>query len=132
MARETITRYLDDLDTTQEASETITLGYRGFLYELDLTEEHAQELDGVLEFWIQAAHAKGKWPKRVQAVKEPAPAPVKAARKPAGLTPEQRREAREWGRANGFQVAARGYLNPELVKAFKKAHRNHKAVAANT
>lgn len=127
MARETIVRLLDDFDRTQEASETVVIGYRGFLYELDLTDEHARELDAAIDPWITAAHGKSKWPKRTQVVNGTAPAePAKAAprkRATAGLTAKQRGEIRQWGRDNGFEVATRGYLKPDLVKAYKKANK---------
>lgn len=127
MAREVIIRHIDDLDHTLEASNVELIGFRGFIYELDLTTAHSDELAELLQPYITAAHEKVKWPKR-NAKETPKPPAVrkKATRKrvSSNLTGDERRQAREWGRANGFQVAARGYLNPDLVKAYKKAHHN--------
>jgi hypothetical protein len=130
VAREQITKYTDDLDSSQEASEVRTIGYGGFLYELDLTEEHAKELDTALEGWLEAAHLKVKWGKRIQTLQKAAPPVVKQRRKPPTLTAEERREIRQWGRENGLKVAARGILSPDVIKAYKKAHRVTKPAAA--
>lgn len=126
MARETIVRHTDDIDgTTLEAPRVETIGFRGFVYELDLTDEHADELAADIEKWIQYAHAKVKWPKRITPVVENPPVPIKkvASKRASTLTPEQRKEARQWGRDNGYRVADRGYLSPDLEKAYKKATR---------
>jgi hypothetical protein len=124
MAREVVIRMLDDLDRTQEASEAITIGYRGFIYELDLTAVHAEELNGLLQPWITAAHDKVKWPKRSQAEAKKAAAERKPARPKSTLTPEERKEARQWGRENGFTVATRGYIPQDVIKAWKKTKRS--------
>ncbi|QSM01048.1 Lsr2-like DNA bridging protein [Mycobacterium phage Nanosmite] len=130
MAREVVIRTTDDLDRTQEASVTETLGFRGFLYELDLTDEHAEELAADLKKWLEAAHEKRRWPKKAlkEAIKQADAS--KAPRKPrprSTLTREQRKEARVWGRANGFTVHDRGYLSPDLEKAWRKATRSGRA-----
>ena len=124
MAREVVIRMTDDIDRTQEASEVETLGFRGFIYELDLTKEHSDELAQLLEPWLKAAHQKAKWPKRIkeEAVKRVAAKKAPATKSP--LTKEQRQEVRQWGRDNGFEVAQRGFLATDLVKAWKKAARS--------
>src|SRR5262245_56935331 len=115
---------LDDLDRTLEASEVETIGFRGFIYEIDLTKEHADELAADLERWLSAAHSKVKWPKRIQQEAVKQAAAIKRPAKKAALTREQRQEVRQWGRDNGFKVATRGYPSQDLVKAWKKANRS--------
>ncbi|MBB5167227.1 histone-like nucleoid-structuring protein Lsr2 [Mycobacterium sp. AZCC_0083] len=120
MAREVSIRTVDDLDKTLEAKNVETIGFRGFIYKLDLTDEHSDELVADLSRWLKAAHAKTKWARKSAVVKRIA----QPAKKTAGeLTQAQRQEARAWGRANGYEVATRGKLNPDLVKAYLKANR---------
>lgn len=125
----------DDLDETLEASVTEIIGFRGFFYKIDLTEEHAEAMAADFEKWVGAAHEKVRWLKAnkpqfaspdVESLLANSiqPAEPKQRRKPsAKLTPEERAEARAWGRENGYEVASRGTLPDALVKAWRKASR---------
>ncbi|AER26194.1 Lsr2-like DNA bridging protein [Mycobacterium phage Skinny] len=125
MARQVIVLTTDDLDPSKEASVTEVIGYRGFLYEIDLTQEHADELERTLDKWLSVAHEKKKWPKRTQ--KEVSVTPAVSEQPPAhpttALTKEERRAVREWAGKNGFTVSKRGYIKPAVIEAWKNAHK---------
>lgn len=129
MAREVIIRKTDDFNRELDASETREIGYNGLIYVLDLTDEHAKELEELLTPYLQAAHEKVKWPKRQlqEALKATTPAtqatPITVK---AVVDKEKRQRIRAWGRRNGFEVSDRGYIRDEVVQAYAEAHKGRK------
>ncbi|QNJ56813.1 Lsr2-like DNA bridging protein [Mycobacterium phage Reindeer] len=122
MARQVIVLTTDDLDPTKEASVTEVIGYRGFLYEIDLTEEHAEELERILDKWLSVAHEKKRWSKSTKKKPSVAPnEPESSVHVSMTLTKEQRRAVREWGPKHGFKVAKRGYISPTVIEAWKNS-----------
>src|SRR3954463_4436794 len=67
-------RLVDDLDGS-EAVDTVSFGLDGTEYEIDLNEEHIDQLRGGLMLYIKAARKVGAGPSRRQA---------SAAAKPSG------------------------------------------------
>ena len=59
MAQRTVTRLVDDVDGT-EASETITYGIDGAVYEIDLNRENAGDLRDALAPYISVSRAVGR------------------------------------------------------------------------
>lgn len=117
MAREVIVRMTDDLDRTEQADEVIDIGWDGFVYTLDLTTKHADELRADLERWLKAAHEKVKWPKANRPKQNDAtPSPTVSV-----SDKETRREIREWARENGFEVKPRGIVSQKIIQAYTDA-----------
>jgi hypothetical protein len=121
MARETITRLVDDLDGSA-ASRTVRFSWQGVSYEIDMSDEHTREFDRAVEPYVQAA-------RRVTG----------AARKSAGRRGQASRElnlaaVRSWAAQNGHRVAERGRIPRQVLDAFQAAHRGgaNNATAANT
>lgn len=130
MTQVKVIKTLDDFDPDLEADETLHIGYRGTLYEIDLTSEHALELDQTLAPWLEASHSSAKWPKRtrLQETKlltervKPAEKKQTRNRTHSSLTSTERREARAWARENGWpNVASRGVLSGEIESAWREA-----------
>lgn len=99
---------VDDIDGG-EAQETVAFSYQGVNYEIDLSEEHAQELAGDLAKWIEAARRvggrqmrSGKSAKRSRSASN------------AGLI-------REWAHSQGITVSERGRIPAEIVSAYEAA-----------
>jgi hypothetical protein len=96
----------DDIDGG-EATESVKFGLDGRDYEIDLNEENARALRGVLAPWIAAGRRAG-----------------------AGRIPEARRagraddsaEIRQWARDQGIAVSARGRIAAELRARYEAAH----------
>jgi hypothetical protein len=108
MARETLTRLIDDLDGGA-AQETVTFGLDGQTYEIDLSAKNAKKLRAELAPYVESAT-------RVAA-------PQRRARR--RLTPgsvadhrEQNQAIRKWAQEKGLDVADRGRIKEEIVEAY--------------
>ena len=110
MAKETITRLVDDLDGGL-AHETVKFGLDGHQYEIDLSSKNAKKLRAELAAFIE--HSS-----RVSA-RAAAPARHSRSRASAGTVhPDQNRAIREWAQTKGYEVAERGRIKQEIVDAF--------------
>ena len=111
MVQRTITERLDDFDGSP-AVETVRFGYAGRDYEVDLSEEHAAELDELLAPYIE--HGR-----RVQDG-----APQQRARRSerAGRSPTDLRAIRQWAREQGLQVSDRGRISADIVAKYDAVH----------
>jgi hypothetical protein len=113
MAREIVTRLVDDLDQS-EAASTVRFGWQGASYEIDLSEKNATAFEDALARYLQAA-------RRVSG----------RGRQPAGRGARRGRRAtrparaltgiREWATNHGYTVAARGRIPAAVVEAYQSA-----------
>jgi nucleoid-associated protein Lsr2 len=112
MAKETITRLVDDLDGGV-AHETVTFGLDGHLYEIDLSTRNAKKLRTELATFVEHGN-------RVSAR---AAIPARSGRRASsGLVhPDQNRAIREWAQAKGYQIAQRGRIKQDIVDAFHES-----------
>lgn len=110
MARETITKLVDDLDGG-EAAETIHFGLDGQQYEIDLSAKNAKQLRSALSLYVEKGTriAKAARGQRRQA----RDAATVAARR------EESRAIREWAVKKGLEVAARGRINQDVIDAYR-------------
>jgi hypothetical protein len=112
MARRTTTRTIDDLDGGP-ADETVTFGFEGVTYELDLSAANAIRLRSTLQPYVAAGRRTGGGP---------APrAVIRPARKQASTTrrdPEQTKAIRAWARIHGYSISPRGKITDEIAAAF--------------
>lgn len=101
---------IDDLDGS-EADQTVTFGLDGVVYQIDLTDEHAESLRSHLtEFVDKARRVGGR---------------KMAAKRIAEIDGESASIIRQWARENGMDVPDRGRVSREIVQAY------HNAVAAH-
>ncbi len=115
MAQKVETRLVDDLDGSTGA-ETVRFALAGREYEIDLSEANAARLrDGLAEFVAAARRATGD-SGRTGGRRSEAPS---AARRPA-MDREQAGAVREWARANGFEVSARGRIPSSVLTAYEQ------------
>jgi hypothetical protein len=103
---------IDDLDGS-EADVTVTFGYQGQEYEIDLNQEHATEMRNTLGTY--AAHARA----------------VRAQRQHGGRGPRRTAASRQrsaqmraWATQHGFAIKERGRVPVEVVEAYEDAMRN--------
>ena len=106
MARETLIILKDDIDGS-EATESITFGYRGKSYEIDLNAKNAKALREALARYVAAGRRAGG---RTAGAKR---------RTQVGTSA---REIRDWARSNGRQVPDRGRIPSDVREAFEAAH----------
>ncbi|WP_028473789.1 histone-like nucleoid-structuring protein Lsr2 [Nocardioides alkalitolerans] len=103
---------VDDIDGS-EANETVTFGLDGATYEIDLTDEHAQELRTALEPYVNAGRKAGG---SRRGGRRNASTPAPAATGPSA------KEIRDWARENGWDVPDRGRVSAEVREAYDTAH----------
>jgi len=114
MAQRVVTELIDDLDGESEAVETVTFGIDGATYEIDLTEEHAEELRTLLEG--HALHGR-KLSGRGAGRKAPT-----ARARPAAAADTDPKAVRQWAQEQGYEVSARGRVSKALLEAYSAAH----------
>lgn len=102
--KKVIRRLIDDVDG-REAKETITFSIDGVAYEIDLHEENAARIRAEAGRWI--ACARRKTPRRS--------GPARRDRAQAAVM-------REWARANGYRVSAKGRVPSSVEQAWQQAH----------
>jgi hypothetical protein len=112
MAKETLTRLVDDLDGGV-AHETVTFGLDGYLYEIDLSSKNAKKLRTELAAFVE--HGT-----RVPRGAAAASKRGGRTRGPAGNR-DQNQAIREWAQRKGFEVAARGRIRQDIVNEYQKA-----------
>ena len=114
------------------ASTTATVTLDGATTEVDLCAKHARAMKVATKPYVAAGRTIGR-PRTVAAktTKAKTSATKKtAAKKTAKKAPARKRtsassrvaEIRAWGYANGFNVASKGRLKPDLVAAFEAAN----------
>ncbi|WP_230118273.1 Lsr2 family protein [Arthrobacter sp. Bi83] len=105
MARKTVVTLEDDLDGSK-ASETVNFAVDGAEYEIDLNDEHANELRETLRRYTDAARKTSGGRGR----------PV---RKSSG---NDAKAIRMWALDNGIQVNTRGRIQADVVEKYQAAH----------
>ncbi|OII36057.1 lysylphosphatidylglycerol synthetase [Curtobacterium sp. MMLR14_010] len=114
MAQKVTTHLVDDLtgDTIDDGKgQTVTFGFDGSAYEIDLTDDNAEALREAFSDYIAAARkvsgrsgrtSGGSAPKRGNA--------------------EELGKIREWAAANGHEVSSRGRISQTVRDAYDAAH----------
>jgi len=112
-----------DLDDDEvEAAETVTFGYNGATYELEMCQQHLDEFNNWIGEYVAAARRVGT-PTRARRAAGAAP----AARRRPSRGPRNARGAgdigaiREWARANGFAISDRGRISRAVREAYEAA-----------
>lgn len=103
MARQEITQYFDDLDATPLSEgqvKIIRFSFDGTDYVLDLSEDNARAFYETLDPFLKVARKDTK-----DVLKKVNPADV-----------------REWAQSKGMEVANRGKIPQEVMRAYRDAH----------
>jgi hypothetical protein len=123
MAQRTVIRLVDDLDGTEivdGAGETVTFVLDGGEYEIDLTNDHANEMRGALGRYVRVARKVGGRQRRARATATVAraTAPVARATAPVDYSAQA---VRAWAKANKINVSPRGRIPQSVVDRFRAA-----------
>jgi hypothetical protein len=113
MARELIVRLTDDLDGTA-AVETVSFGFGGVDYEIDLSPGKVAELERAFRTWIE--HSR-----KLPGGSQPGTAGGRSAARSGRRRAEDLSAMRAWARENGYQVSDRGRISREIRDAFHAA-----------
>lgn len=116
MAQKVVVELVDDLDgTASQDVATVTFGLDGVQYEIDLNDDHADQLRDLLASYVAAGRRTGGRTKRQTTA---------TTTKPAGPgNREQTKAIRDWARQNGFDLADRGRIPAHVIDAFDNAHK---------
>jgi hypothetical protein len=109
---ETIVTVTDDLDGSK-ADRTVSFGFDGVTYEIDLSKKNATALEKVLAPYVAAARKAAPTRGRRTGTRSNAGA--------AGRRPDLA-AVREWARANGYDVSDRGRVPGAVMQAYDGAH----------
>jgi hypothetical protein len=115
MARRAVVHLVDDLDQSvieDGNGEIVSFGLDGTTYEIDLTNEHADELRQALSRYVEAARKTGS-DRRARARSTGRSRSSKSDVSPTAV--------REWAKANGIEVAARGRVPQSVIEQFRAA-----------
>jgi hypothetical protein len=109
---ETIVTLTDDLDGSK-ADRTLSFGFDGVSYEIDLSKKNATALEKTLAPYVAAARRL--------------PARGRRGNKTTGRTSNGARRAdlvtvRQWARSNGYDVSDRGRVPAAVLEAYDAAH----------
>ena len=108
-------------DGDAEAAETVIFTVEGQTYECELCDAHLAEFREAMEIWSSHSRPVGRG--RGQATARPARGGRGGRARPAGGGDgPSAAEVREWARAQGMQVSARGRVPAELHEAYAAAH----------
>src|SRR5215218_2890847 len=106
LAKETITRLIDDLDGG-EAAETVVFALDGYSYEIDLSAKNATKLRNALSSFIEnGSRVSGR------------AASGKGASRRSATDRDQNQAIRAWAERKGYEVAPRGRIKQELVDLY--------------
>ena len=108
MAQRVVTTFVSDLSGKElgEDVQTVSFGFEGVEYEMDLSEKEAEQLGNTFSKYISSARRVGGR-KRVTA-RQVSP-------------PGYNKKVREWANANGHKVSARGRIPQEVIDAYEQA-----------
>jgi hypothetical protein len=107
MAQKVQVLLVDDLDGS-EATETVSFGLDGAVYEIDLSSGNAGKLRKELAHYVE--HARK------------ASAPARRRRARTGPGRERSAQIRAWAKQRGYKVNERGRIPANIVAEYEAAH----------
>ena len=115
MAQKTFVRLVDDLDDTvmdNGNGQTVRFSLDKQDYEIDLTNEHAEELREALARYVEVARKTGSdRPARTR----------RTGHSRSSKSDVSPTAVREWAKANGVEVSARGRVPQSVIDQFRAA-----------
>jgi hypothetical protein len=114
MAKTVITQVTDDIDGSSGA-ETVSFGYKGTNYEIDLGRKNASAFDKLMKPYLDAA-------RKVTGTRGGRRASSNGRRSSRSRSASDLAAIREWARAQGYQVSDRGRISANVIDAYNAAH----------
>ncbi|MGO9080423.1 MAG: histone-like nucleoid-structuring protein Lsr2 [Streptosporangiaceae bacterium] len=111
MSRQTIVTITDDIDGTGGA-QTVTFGYEGQAWEIDLGPKNYEEfMGGIAPYMAAARRASGNGS---ASRRRGAPRPASPRHDSAAV--------RQWARENGVQLSERGRIPRQVLAQYEASH----------
>jgi hypothetical protein len=114
VAKQTVVTLTDDIDGS-EAAEPVEFGIDDYLYSIDLSAAHAEELRDRLTAYQELGTRLGRYSARSVA---PA-APKRAVRRGDR---DRNLDIRRWAEANSLPIKARGKISDTVIAQYEAAH----------
>ena len=108
MSRSVSVIITDDLDGSENA-ETVSFGFHGVTYEVDLGKKNQAKLEKALAAFIEAGR------------KAPAGGRRRTASRAGGPSAD-RTAVRAWARTAGLKVSERGRISADVIRRYEEAH----------
>jgi hypothetical protein len=114
-------------DHASEGSVTVEFGYKGKTYEVELCPAHLLEYDNWMSDYVNQGAREVSGGRGPRSRREAALAAKRVGRKASAPRSEKRAGAvdtkvvRTWAQDNGYDVATRGRLKPEILEAYERA-----------
>lgn len=117
MAQKVLVQLVDDMDGTASSNvSTVLFGLDGVAYEIDLTEDNAEQLrNSLTEYVDNARRVRGR---------------IKRGSRPSSAGAGANGEAsqiRAWALENGFELSGRGRMPAHVVEAYRQAQADAEA-----
>lgn len=110
MAKQTTTRLVDDIDGQSEADTTVVYEWQGQRYEIDLTQQNADEFRDALAPYLSASRKVGRAGSSARRSNE--------SKAGGDIDPKA---VRAWAKEQGLEVSPRGRINAKLLERYKAA-----------
>jgi len=107
MAKSVTVVVSDDLDGT-DGAETVSFGFDGASYEIDLSEKNRVKFEKAFEPYVQAG-------RRISRTRRSSSARTTGPR-------IDRASIRSWAKEQGLQVSERGRISGEVMQQYEAAH----------
>ena len=124
MAQRQVTVFIDDVTGDElESGESVNFALDGVEYQIDLSEEHADELRKAFAPYVLKGRRTGGRYARGGGSAGRARRSADSASSGTGDGSKRDTQAiREWAQANGHKVSDRGRIPASVVKAYEAAH----------
>jgi DNA-binding NarL/FixJ family response regulator len=114
VAKQTVVTLTDDIDGG-EAAESVEFGVDGYLYSIDLSAEHAEELRDRLTAYQEFGTRLGRYTARTASPAAPKRAAGRGDR-------ERNLDIRRWAEEKGLPIKARGKISDAVIAEYDAAH----------
>jgi hypothetical protein len=109
MAKNVSVVITDDIDGS-EGAQTVSFGFNGVNYEIDLAPKNRDKLEKVLAPFVEAGRRAGRASSR------------RPAARANGAARTDRGAVRAWAKAAGLKVSERGRISADVMKQYEAAH----------
>lgn len=113
MAKKTIEKFYSDIsgEEIDSSTPTVTFGFDGTSYEIDVTEQEKTEIEKTLAPYIRAGRkATGASARR------------RGRRSGGSSSDSPAKQVREWAKEQGIDVPARGRVPSDVLEKYNAAH----------
>jgi len=125
MAQRQVTVFIDDVTGEElDGGETVNFALDGVQYQIDLSEERADELRKALATYVlKGRRTGGRYARGGGAsTGRPSRSGGPATSGTSGRSKRDMQAIREWAQANGHKVSDRGRIPASVVEAYQAAH----------